>query len=653
MKTLATILCLMGAMLLVSAAQSSALPPCPSNPNAHYDNCFGTSTYAYGDKYVGEWKNGKYNGQGAYTYANGNQYVGEYKDNKANGQGTYTYTNGDKYVGEYKSNKAHGQGTLTYGNGNQYVGEFKDDIRNGQGTITYASGGVYDGEWKDGRYNGQGTYVFANGDKYVGEFNDDKANGQGTLTYGNGDKYVGEDKNEERGEQETATSVDRKIEEKTFKSSKLVYEEKAFPTVDIKKFPELSSKNDTQKGLAAESGDFASALRYWKPLAEQGNANAQSNVGWIYQHLQSMPRDYRTAVKWYRLAAEQGYIDAQNYLGAMYEKGNGVPHDEKVAMIWYKLAAEQGSIFAQNSLGWMYGLKEDYKVAVKWYKLAAEKGYALAQYNLGFIYDFKQGNFEAAIKWYKLAAEQGVARAQRRLQELQNKIIDQKIAPIVTAKISPISSSETQKELVRLRKEIILLMNEEKKKSKPQPIAKTGTSGLGYLVSVAGHVITNQHIVNKCQKVTVGVNAENQTITDIIKTDIENDLALLKMSTLKKTSAETKYLIQKRGIKTTPLASGGLLRSVDVDLGEGELATVYPYDSLISGVATQLSKRKRARQGGSIPAKVNLDINAPKVRQFLSASELSIKWLKGFKSMPTKDITKITKRQAMIVICYQ
>jgi S1-C subfamily serine protease len=170
---------------------------------------------------------------------------------------------------------------------------------------------------------------------------------------------------------------------------------------------------------------------------------------------------------------------------------------------------------------------------------------------------------------------------------------------------------------------------------------------------VAGHVITNQHIVNKCQKVTVGVNAENQTITDIIKTDIENDLALLKISTLKKTSAETKYLIQKRGIKTTPLASGGLLRSVDVDLGEDVLATTYSHDNIVSGVVALLSKSKRARKGGSIPANVNLDINAPKVRQFLSASELSIKWSKRFKSMSTKDITKITKRQTVMVICHQ
>ena len=42
-----------------------------------------------GDNYVGEWKNGAFNGQGTYTFANGNKYVGEFKDGKSNGQGTY------------------------------------------------------------------------------------------------------------------------------------------------------------------------------------------------------------------------------------------------------------------------------------------------------------------------------------------------------------------------------------------------------------------------------------------------------------------------------------------------------------------------------------------------------------------------------------
>jgi hypothetical protein len=70
------------------------------------------------------------NGQGTLIFgkgkSEGDKYVGEIKDDKKNGQGTYFYYNGDKYVGEWKDNEPNGQGTFTKSNGNKYVGEYKD-----------------------------------------------------------------------------------------------------------------------------------------------------------------------------------------------------------------------------------------------------------------------------------------------------------------------------------------------------------------------------------------------------------------------------------------------------------------------------------------------------------------------------------------------
>ena len=101
---------------------------------------------------------------------------------------------------------------------------------------------------------------------------------------------------------------------------------------------------DYQKGLtAAQSGDYATALREWTPLAKQGDANAQYNLGVMYDNGRGVPQGYKTAVKWYRLAAEQGYADAQYNLGLMYAEGRGVPKDDKTALKWYKLAAERPS----------------------------------------------------------------------------------------------------------------------------------------------------------------------------------------------------------------------------------------------------------------------------------------------------------------------
>ena len=112
-------------ILFAGNAMASSLPNCPSDVSARYHNCFGTYTSDTG-KYVGEYKDNKYHGQGTYTYADGAKYVGEFKDDKYHGQGTYTYADGAKYVGEYKDDKKHGQGTYTFASGDKKVGEWKD-----------------------------------------------------------------------------------------------------------------------------------------------------------------------------------------------------------------------------------------------------------------------------------------------------------------------------------------------------------------------------------------------------------------------------------------------------------------------------------------------------------------------------------------------
>ena len=83
----------------------------------------------------------------------------------------------------------------------------------------------------------------------------------------------------------------------------------------------VSWSQDSKRVLPhTKSGDYATALREWTPLAKQGNASAQFNLGLMYRKGQGVPQDYKTAVKWYRLAAEQGNASAQFNLGVMYDK---------------------------------------------------------------------------------------------------------------------------------------------------------------------------------------------------------------------------------------------------------------------------------------------------------------------------------------------
>ena len=136
---------------------------------------------------------------------------------------------------------------------------------------------------------------------------------------------------------------------------------------------------DFNKGLtAAQSGDFATALKEWKPLAEEGNAVAQNNLGLMYHNGWGVPQDYKEAVYWYRLAAEQEHAKAQYNLGVMYNNGTGVPQDYEEAVRWYQLAAEQGDAKAQGNLGVMYafgnGVMKDYVYAHMWGNIASMNG---------------------------------------------------------------------------------------------------------------------------------------------------------------------------------------------------------------------------------------------------------------------------------------
>jgi TPR repeat protein len=88
-----------------------------------------------------------------------------------------------------------------------------------------------------------------------------------------------------------------------------------------------------------DRGDYTQAARLFRPLAEQGIASAQFNLGMMYAKGQGVQQDYQAALKWYRRAAEQGNPSAQSNLGLMDEKGRGARQDFIRAYMWDSLAA--------------------------------------------------------------------------------------------------------------------------------------------------------------------------------------------------------------------------------------------------------------------------------------------------------------------------
>ena len=102
---------------------------------------------------------------------------------------------------------------------------------------------------------------------------------------------------------------------------------------------------------AYERKDFATAIAMWRPLAEAGNAEAQTLLGAMYWSGEGVPRDHKEAAKWYLRAAEKGYARAQNDIGFMYGFGEGNPPIDNVqAYKWLSLAVRNYTTRNQDRL---------------------------------------------------------------------------------------------------------------------------------------------------------------------------------------------------------------------------------------------------------------------------------------------------------------
>ena len=101
-------------------------------------------------------------------------------------------------------------------------------------------------------------------------------------------------------------------------------------------------------GLAAVLGGCGEPTL--QERAEQGDAEAQYNLGVSYAEGDGVVKDLEEAIKWWRKAADQGNADAQTNLGIAYGYGAGVAQDYEEAVKWYRKAADQGDADAKKAL---------------------------------------------------------------------------------------------------------------------------------------------------------------------------------------------------------------------------------------------------------------------------------------------------------------
>ena len=382
---------------------------------------------------------------------------------------------------------------------------------------------------------------------------------------------------------------------------------------------------------------FAGDATDIRKLAEQGDAEAQCKLGFMYNIGRGVPQDYKEAVRWYRKAAEQGYATAQYNLGIMYDIGRRVP--------------------------------QDYKEAVKWYRKAAEQGYANAQYNLGIMYRTGDGvpqNYIRAYAWFNLAASQGEAEASKQRNNLADTFM------------TPQQIAAAQELTVELQDNI-----ENRSSAATSETEKSQSKGVGtgFFITRDGYILTCYHVVEKANSVQVLVG-DKMYEADIKQIDIHNDLSLLKIRGVFPAIAFSPARSVKLGESIFTIGyPNPLLQGYAAKLTRGEInslsgyrddprlyqisAPVQPGNSggalvdknghVVGIVVAILDARAALKITGALPQNVNYAIKSAYALAFLDALPEVSRKLMDPKKNPKKSFEKIVdhlKKCTVMIVTY-
>lgn len=190
-----------------------------------------------------------------------------------------------------------------------------------------------------------------------------------------------------------------------------------------------------EAGLSAlDRAHYATAMRAWLKLANEGAAEAQNNVGHLYEQGFGVSQNYTEAMNWYRQAADQGLAEAQHNMGMLYYHGYGVAENHRTAAKWFKRAALQELVDSEYMLGLAYhegkGVELNYQLAKHWFKKGALKAYGNAQFMYAFMLQAgaaeKSKPFEA-LAWSEVARLNGQAATSDIADIAKLKLDDQQI----------------------------------------------------------------------------------------------------------------------------------------------------------------------------------------------------------------------------------
>ena len=446
--------------------------------------------------------------------------------------------------------------------------------------------------------------------------------------------------------------------------------------------------------------------------AEAGDADAQFGTGARYDHGNGVPKDSGKAVEWYQKAAGQGHAKAQNNLGAMYKSGEGVPKDAGKAVEWFQKAAAQGIAGAQFNLGSSYadgsGVPKDAAKAAEWYQKAAVQGEPEAQAALGWMYFRGEGvgkDEAKAFEWFLKAGKQGGESSQAYLAWAywsgtgtnKDRVLGYAWANLAASSNSEVRSTresyEQQLSLPEKAEGQRLSSNWKKGQNLTREgsnvggsaesngkLSKTGT-GTIFVVSKAGHAITNQHVAGNCTELRV---QGREGLAKLVTDDKVNDLALLQIhgsvADIAPLSAEPGKLRQGEEIVAfgfplnSVLSSGGNLTpgvvsaltglgnnsnqiqiTAPVQTGSSGSPVLNKKGEVVGIVSMKLDDGKMAKATGQIGQNVNFAVSGQTLKTFLDTHKVAYNNGSGFfsREKSTADLADEARKWTLAIECWK
>lgn len=308
--------------------------------------------------------------------------------------------------------------------------------------------------------------------------------------------------------------------------------------------------------------DEAKGVDLVKKAADLNYPPAQSLLGfWISRGLNGQEKNETLGMAWYGKAASQNDANGMFWMGDATEYGRaGVAQDLLVALDWYKKSGDRQNVNGMVSAGRMYamgkGVAADGSEALRWLKRGVVLGNASSYLWIGSVYEFGRGGIakspSQAYAWYAASPANALPDTQKAVNEGKERL---------TKVLSPQEVEEALKVSKTLLGQTIMAeAMASATRAAPTPQPPKGGSGSGVFVSKRGEVLTNEHVIQGCEKIRIqplGLDAK------VLAKDAKNDLALLRLE----------------GQVTTPvkLRSGKGIR-----LGDELVAIGYPLRGLLS-----------------------------------------------------------------------